>query len=297
MVFYRFLIILFIVLASPHNSFAQEFSKCKSGEDSICALLKQIKNTDTDSGKLNINDKICSVFQNILFDPESFQFPFDSLQKFGKLQSPDNLFRIITWNTILSDGSNHYNGIVQVKQPKTRAIRLFVLTDRANEITNRENSVLSAGKWYGGIYYKILKNKVNQTTYYTLISLRYNNLFTTSKIIEIMYFDEFGNPVFGAPLFTDGKKTKLRIVFEYSANVAMKLNYDENRKMIVFDHLSPNDPRFVGQYDNYGPDFSYDGFEFKNNMWRLITDLDIKNPNDTKTQGIKRTPGSNRIVR
>jgi hypothetical protein len=297
MVFFRFLIFLLIVLGNPIQSYSQDFSKCRIGEDSIRSLLKQIKNSETDSDRLNFNRKICSIFQNLLLSPESFQFPFDSLQKFGKLQSPDNLFRIITWNTILSDGSDYYNGVIQIKQPKTGAIRLFVLTDRANEITNRENSVLSAGKWYGGIYYKILKNKINQITYYTIISLRYNNLFTTSKVIEIMYFDEFGNPVFGAPLFTDGKKTKLRIVFEYSANVAMKLNYDENRKMIVFDHLSPNEPQFVGQYDNYGPDFSYDGFEFKNNMWRLITDLDIKNPNDTKTQGIKRTPGSNRIGR
>jgi hypothetical protein len=266
-------------------------------EDSIKLLYHDLKQSENDSIKHEINNKICAVFSNILQQPPSFEYKFDSLKTFGKLDAPDKLFRIITWYYVQSDGSYFYSGVIQLKQPKTGNIKLFPLIDKNSEIENKENSVLSAGKWIGGLYYKILKNKINQTNYYTILCIRYNNLFTTSKLIEILYFDEFDNPVFGAPLFNDNNKTKLRKVFEYSANAAMNLNYNELRKMIIFDHLSASDPRFNGLFEYYGPDFSYDGYQFKNNQWLLITDLDIKSPDDKKNVPQKRIPVSNKIRR
>jgi hypothetical protein len=297
MFFYWLRILFWVILVNPVVCFSQDFSACGAGENAIRTILNQIKTTNNDSLKITLNQKVSSVLNGLLQNPASFSYKFDSLPQFGKLESPDKLFRIITWNTIFTDGSYYYSGIIQVKEPKTGAIKLFELTDRADEVANRENSVLSAGKWYGSVYYKILKNKVDAVTYYTILGIRYNNLFTTSKIIEILYFDEFGNPVFGAPLFTDGKRTKLRVVFEYSANVAMNLKYNESDKMIVFDHLSASDPRFAGQYEFYGPDLSFDGFQFKNDKWQLVSDLNL-NPTDIKKSSIpKRNPGSSKIGR
>jgi hypothetical protein len=47
--------------------------------------------------------------------------------------------------------------------------------------------------------------------------------------------------------------------------------------MIIHDHLSPFQPRYEGQFHNYGPDFSFDGFILENNMWKQLIDINISN--------------------
>jgi hypothetical protein len=47
--------------------------------------------------------------------------------------------------------------------------------------------------------------------------------------------------------------------------------------MIVFDHLSPIESGIEGVYKFYGPDFSYDGYEFKAGKWRYRSNLDVRN--------------------
>jgi len=36
---------------------------------------------------------------------------------------------------------------------------------------------------------------------------------------------------------------------------------ERKMNMIIFDHLSPSKPSYTGNYQFYGPDFSYDGLE------------------------------------
>jgi hypothetical protein len=107
-------------------------------------------------------------------------------------------------------------------------------------------------------------------------------------------------PVFGMPVF-DGMKDRpgaRRIIFEYSRQASMLLDYQTADKTIIFDHLAPRDENVRGQYEFYGPDFSYDGLRLVSGRWRLIEDLPLKNPpspldlkfNDPKTttKGTKR---------
>ena len=49
-----------------------------------------------------------------------------------------------------------------------------------------------------------------------------------------------------------------------------------DKDMIVFDHLSPSREDLEGQYQFYGPDFSYDGLRWKDCGWVLIEDLDLR---------------------
>jgi hypothetical protein len=57
----------------------------------------------------------------------------------------------------------------------------------------------------------------------------------------------------------------------------MSLRYDPTHKRIVFDHLSPSKPSYEGNYEFYGPDFSYDAFTFIDNTWVLVENIDIRN--------------------
>jgi hypothetical protein len=53
----------------------------------------------------------------------------------------------------------------------------------------------------------------------------------------------------------------------------MSLKYDEQRKKIIFDHLSPESPGMKDFREFYVPDLSYDAYEFRDNKWFLIEDI------------------------
>jgi hypothetical protein len=277
---YRFIVIFLGSLFIVQHSYSQS-PEIKAYQDSIRLYLGKVKADDDDSAKILNALHISKLFKEVLSIPESFGYGFDSLKTVGKLVAPDQSFRIVTWNFPLTNGTYKYSGIIQHKNEKG-LMQLFELSDRVDEIDNAENIVLSARRWYGALYYRVLINKVDNYTYYTLLGLRYNDLFTTTKLIDVLYFDQFDNPVFGAPLFKIDKSVKHRIIFQFSARVAMNLTYNEKLKMIVFDHLSPSESKFTGLYLYYGPDFSYDGFTFKDRKWLYTPNLDLKRSEPTQ---------------
>jgi hypothetical protein len=57
----------------------------------------------------------------------------------------------------------------------------------------------------------------------------------------------------------------------------MSLRYEEDRKRIVFDHLSPPDASLKGQTQYYGPDLSYDAYYWKKGRWQLRENIDARN--------------------
>ena len=49
--------------------------------------------------------------------------------------------------------------------------------------------------------------------------------------------------------------------------------------MIVFDRLTPMDPKLEGQYEFYVPETNiFDGFVFYNGKWVFIKEVDARNP-------------------
>ncbi len=270
----RLVFILFFVASLPGKAQQNNIELFRNWEDSCVLYFKQLTSDLPDSEKFEFNNRLTQKLERLLSIPGSFDYPLDSLKAFGKLYAPDKSFRIITWNISLSNGSYKYYGVIQV--PKANSMKVFELTDRSDEITNPENSVLSAGKWYGALYYKILKQKVDNRTYYTLLALQYHNLFITRKMIDILFFDEYGNPVFGAPIIQVNKKMKHRLVFEYSALSSVNLKYDDKLNMIIFDHVAPAEPKYNGQFEYYGPDLTFDGLAFKKGFWVYIPNLDLR---------------------
>lgn len=261
---------------------AQQNQSLKSFEDSCVVLFKDLRLTQGDEEKKIINQKILSGFKRVLKLDSSFIFPFDSLKVAARPYSPDKTIRVISWFYALDNGSYQYFGFIQTAPDKKNGgSKLFELTDRP-DITNPENSVLSAGKWLGALYYKILRNKVDNRIYYSILALRYHDVLVTKKIVEILYFDEWDNPVFGAPIIQYDKKLKHRLVFEYSAMATMNLRYDDKKGMIIFDHLSPSETRYAGMPQYYGPDLTFDGLQFKKNKWQYIPNLDLRRASDPK---------------
>jgi hypothetical protein len=256
---------------------------CAQKEQELILLFDSLKKTTTDSSKFIINQCIEDQLKNLLAVKSAFNYSFDSLKLIGRVYSPDRSFRIFSWNVAYSDITYHYFGIIQMNPGKDSICNNYVLNDKSNSYKGQlEDARFAASSWYGALYYDIIQQKIGKQTIYVILGLHLNDLFTNRKIIESLYFADNGRPMFGTPVFQFKNKTLNRIVFDYSIYSKMGLIYDSNKKMIVFDHLSPSAPIHTGNFMYYGPDFSYDGLRFENNKWIFYSNIDARNVKETK---------------
>lgn len=247
-------------------------------EQKLKRYFEQAYFSQTDLLKRQYNDSIISEFQDLLQHPETFNYGFDSLKRMGKIKSPDKVFKIYNWNLSYLNGTHEYFGFVQYYSKKEKEVKVFKLTDRSEEIENPEKHTFDPDYWYGMLYYEIIPMKYKRNKMYVLLALDLNNFLTTKRCIDVLYFDDAKNPKFGKEIFEFENKKYKRIIFEYSSNATMTLTYDESSKMIIFDHLSPSRPHLAGNYQFYGPDFSYDALVWEKGKWKHVLDVDVRNP-------------------
>jgi hypothetical protein len=204
----------------------------------------------------------------------SYDYPFDSLKSVSILKSPDNLFRIFTWNLVLANESFKYFGVIQMNPEMTAKFKdtfnlrpIYPLIDRSDKIRNPLDTTVSNEHWYGCTYYKIVLTKEKKRTWYTLIGWDGNNKMSNKKIVDVLYF-EANMPRFGAPVF-DLKKKKpyKRLVFEFNNDATMLLRYEEKKKMITYENLAPPRAQDYGHPETYLPDGSYDVLLWKKGVW------------------------------
>jgi hypothetical protein len=197
------------------------------------------------------------------------------------LESPDRQVRVFTWDVEAEDGTHMYYGFVQAYNKKSKKYEVYQLTDKSDAIKDPENAILDNTKWFGAYYYQVAQVKYKQKKYYVLLGWDGNNRITNKRLIEVLYFNEKGFPKFGDAIFTaENGKIKKRVIFEYQAGIFMSLRYEDEKQVIVFDHLSPSNPNLEGQYEFYGPDFSYDMMEFKEGKWQYKKDVLPRNDKD-----------------
>jgi hypothetical protein len=248
-------------------------------EDSLRMLAPKVFHSKTDELRKAANEHYLVLLQEALQLENSFEYPFDSLIDIGKLKAPDASFRIYQWNIPQSNGTQAYFGFIQRLNPVTKKMDLFRLNDKSAEIKNPESQSLDYKKWYGALYYKIIKNKSGKNVYYTLLGWDGHSNQTWKKLIEVLWFDKDGSPKFGESLFVNGKQIpKKRIVFEFRAEMIMALKYDEAKQMIIFDNLAPESPEGKGIYEDYVMDGSYNAYAFHKGKWHFVPEVDALNP-------------------
>jgi hypothetical protein len=275
------LFVLFF-LFSVNQSMAQNHQQVSIplAEDTINSCFIKLSSTKNDSTKKEINHIIIDFFSAVLTDQKSFEYSFSKIKFISILKSEDNQVKIYNWDIPYSDGTFEYFGFIQYQSAKKNNILLFPLADKSNTIESPENSSLNNENWYGALYYQIILKKDGKKKYYTLLGWDGNNDLSAKKIIEVLTFSSNGKPIFGASLFKIGNKNSKRLIFEFSKEAQMALRYEKNYDMIIMDHLSPSEPRFKGQFQFYGPDFSYDGLSFKKGVWLYMPDIDVRNPKE-----------------
>ncbi len=256
---------------------AYEPISLQQSEMQLKELFTRMAQLNSYAEKLTVADSLSDLLYNTLSLPGSFEYPFDSLKSLGKIKSEDQKIRIYTWNIPDIDGTNNYCGFLQYNAGKNSGFKVFRLTDKRADITDPAVITLDPDNWYGCLIYGIIEKNISGTTCYTLLGYNPENLFISKKIIDVLWFNDKHEPVFGKAVFKYQNRMQSRVLFEYSAKVNMSLQWNEKMNMIVFDHLSPSKPSYQGNYQYYGPDFSYDGFRFDQGIWEYVMDIDIRN--------------------
>lgn len=235
----------------------------------------------SDSIKISAQEGFAKLTDSILKSTDGILLSFHSVKALSVVSSEDNLLRLYTWMLMLDKGNSYqFFGIAAIRNDKKAPFRFFHLSEKKyndNEATSFLK--LDSTNWLGCVYYKIIRQKYDKKTSYIALGWAPQSLQTTRKIIEPVVLGT-NKITFGAPVLKEkGKKTRTRTIFEYNARATMSLRYEEKNNRIVFDHLAPSDPRpeSKGVYSMYGPDLSYDGYEFVKGSWMLKTDLELNN--------------------
>ncbi len=205
-------------------------------------------------------------------------FGFDSLKNLSVLTAKNKLLRIYSFVCPFTGGKQYrYYGFIQSRNKKYEKPLVIKLTDVLPERQVAEKLMLNPQNWPGALYYKLISSSVKGKTVYTLLGWRGIDNESTMKVIDVLSIEN-GKISFGAPLFQTDYGLRQRILFEYNARAVMSLNYDEKKKRIVFDHLSPPSPQLAGNYKSYGPDFTYDAYQWKQGKWILFKNVELRNP-------------------
>jgi hypothetical protein len=272
--FFFFLLMSFQGICSPDTlAFKPAISRLILLGDSVLKLRE-------DGLKDSLNQQFSSLLDSILYAPDGTKLSFHQVKSLSVAQDPSKKVKTITWMMIKNNGAQyHYFGylITQLDPKKPASITRL----SQNKDLNREDLEFLKGDsstWMGCIYYSILTERYKKKEYFILLGWAPQSQFTTRKIVEPITITPHKINI-GAPVIKAGGKAKNRLVFEFNAQVSVSLRYNEDKKMIVMDHLSSSDPRpeSKGMFQLYGPDLSYDGLKFEKGLWILQRDIDVRN--------------------
>ena len=242
----------------------------------IEGMFSRIRENLNQKEKLSINDSIRLIIEGYAASDTVFKHRFSNLRFLGQITSPDSLVKIITWNLILEDGGNRYFCYIIRRPVRDSKNKIYKLTGTYNEAAIRSDTIYSESNWYGALYYDLRPFVTANETSYVLLGLDYGNSFITRKLIDVLSFGSGNSLVFGKKCFSDGKQLQPRVVFEYASTAVMSLKFVTN-VTIVFDHLSPSSPDLKENRQFYGPDFTFDSYTLENGLWRLKSNIDVRN--------------------
>lgn len=202
-------------------------------------------------------------FQKIIDSENAFEYDFSSIPQLTVISDSLNTFKVISWFTEGQENTFSYSGYILKKDGKS-----FKLNDAYASLEDLEYIVLSSEEWIGGIYY----NMVETNGKYYIFSYRQNSKFEKVKIFDCLSFDDEGAPILGDESFVYPQLgarniVKNRIVFKYSGDAILSLNYNNDMKMVVHDHLASVMGRMEGQGPTLVPDGTYEGFIFQEGNW------------------------------
>ncbi|MBS1666995.1 MAG: hypothetical protein JST58_06440 [Bacteroidetes bacterium] len=271
-----FSILVFLMIITPiQKASAQRLSPAQikefeQREDSIKPVSHKIIFAEEAFDRFRADSLFTRMLVRALVLKNSFYYPFDSLRSISRLYAPDSSFRIFTWQ-LKKDGLTYFqHGAIQMRS-NDGSLKLFPLMDVSDFTSDPLDSVRTPKNWIGAIYYRILLNKFNGKKYYTLLGFDDYGISSSKKWMEVLTFNDAGQPRFGGPYFSFGedsvkRPSQYRYNIEFKKEAGTTFNYDPDKNMIVFDELisETDQPKYK---DTYVPDGDFQGFKWVNGQW------------------------------
>lgn len=268
-------ILLFALACGLRAQDRPDFLELRSDESELRSLFELLYdgNPANPDSLLNEIDKAMEVS---LRKPGAMDYPWNRLDRIGKIASEDGILKIYTWHYEDGPDAFRYFGFIQVRK-KRAPQEVYPMVDRQMSQRGVYRADQSIYQWYGKLYYGMVSKKHRRKTCYTLLGMDFNNSRSNIKSVEVMSILR-NKPRFERELFFNGNQKADRVVLEYSDQVAITVRFDPKLEMIVFDHLVPLHPVYENNLEFYGPDGSYDGLEFSEGLWHFREDIDARMP-------------------
>src|SRR5450755_2342628 len=262
--------------ASGKHISAKELLQFEKHQDSLKSFADDIVNAPEPNQRFRADSFFIRMLVRSLKIPNSFYYPFDSLQTISKLYAPDSTFRIFTWRIKKDVYVFLQRGAIQMRTADG-SLKLIPLHDVSMFCKKPQDSVRGPNNWIGAIYYRIIQKKFNGIDIYTLLGFDDFTINSNKKWMEVLTFNDQGQAVFGGPYFSFkndsakvSKKEVDRFYIEYKKEASTTFNYDSSLNMIVYDHLisETDEPK---RKESYVPDGDYEGFTWQNGQWLHVS--------------------------
>lgn len=270
-------ILVLIVVSSSAQAPKTNFRQLKKTEDTLKIYARQMIMDANPSKRFSADSVFIRMLVRSLKTPNSFYYPYDSIETVSRIYAPDSSFRIFSWQYTRDEDHFRQRGAIQMKTADG-SLQLFGLIDMSDFTDAPQDSVRTAQNWIGAIYYGIVMKTFNNKKYYTLLGYDDNNMRSTRKWIEVLSFNEQGKPVFGGPFFAirdTTNKTKetyltpARFCVEYKKDGGVRVNYDADMDMIVYDHLE-SESKQPDKPFTLVPDGDFVGFKWDKGRWTYV---------------------------
>jgi hypothetical protein len=255
----------------PHY-LGKEYAQLEKQQDSLKQFAFDIVNAPEAGQRFRADSVFIRMLVRSLKIPNSFFFPFDSLQTISKLYAPDSSFRIFTWQIKKDVYVFIQRGAIQMRTADG-SLKLIPLHDVSMFTKKPEDSVRGPNNWIGAIYYRIIEKNASGKNIYTLLGFDDFTINSNKKWMDVLTFNEEGQPVFGGPYFSFkddsaklSKKPVYRFYLEYKKEATTTFNYDSSMNMIIYDHLI-SESEEPNRKETYVPDGDYEGFTWQNGQW------------------------------
>lgn len=272
----RRLLLILIVITCVSAGIARGQKVLGDTPSVLGKLYDRLAGSNTDSISLQINDSIRFIIDSYVTSDTVFTHKFNNLRYLGQIVSPDSSIKIITWNIILRNSPGKYFCYFIRKPESGKKNKIYRLTASYKEDPIRTDTTYNEKDWYGALYYDIRPYPTDGKRCWILLGIDIGNPEIGRKIIEVLNISPDDSILFGRKWFESDGKLKYRDVFEYASNGTMSLRFKSDSS-VVFDHLVPFSPSQKNDRKFYGPDYSYDAYNFSKGLWRMIINVDARN--------------------
>ena len=239
-------------------------------------LFGRLHSVSEDSVRQRINDSIKLIVEAYVASDKIFTHNLSNKRYLGQITSSDSIIKIVTWNLVLNNEPGRYFCYFIRKSPDGNENAVYYLTHSYDDGQILADTLYSQSDWYGALYYDIRPFYTENRKCWVLLGINYSNPLLTRKVIEVLSFSQENKILFGRKWFDSGKSVNFRHVLQYSASAIISLRFRSDNS-IVFDHLVPLPPSGYDDRLYYGPDYSYDAYIFKNGLWNLSINIDVRN--------------------